>query len=128
MIAFVPAVRERGVGAFHREFEQYCGPNGAVLRGVVEQYSSWKTWLTDSRYGGFTADSLARNAQIDFSAKTGLPGGGGTHDAGYSKARTLNPLECIGGDSTVSCDTGFAKWAATTKNSAEAVAAGGAPT
>ena len=31
--------RRHRLAAFHREFEQYCGPNGAVLRGVVEQYS-----------------------------------------------------------------------------------------
>lgn len=86
----------------------------ATLGGLVEQYSVWKSWLTDPRLGGFERDTLARNAQIDFCAKTGLPGPGGAPSAGYDKTtRTLEPLECVGGDSTVSCDANFAQWAAT---------------
>ena len=85
----------------------------ATMGGVVEQYSSWKSWLTNSQMGGFTAESLAKNAQIDLSAKTGLPGPSTAHDAGYAGNTQVGALECLGGDASVSCDTSFAKWAAT---------------
>eukprot|EP00946_MAST-07B_sp_MAST-7B-sp1_P003984 g3984.t1 len=82
----------------------------ASLGGLVESYASWKTWITDSRLGGFTSEMLETNAQIDFVAKTGLPGPSTSHDAGYVQNRVLEPLFCRGGDSTVSCDASFSKW------------------
>jgi hypothetical protein len=101
---------------FQYFFEQYgtSFATSATLGGLVEQYSSWKTWITDARLGGFTADMLTKNAEIDFDATTGLPGPSGAHDAGYSKAtRTLEPLQCLGGDAATSCDADFSAWAAT---------------
>jgi hypothetical protein len=84
----------------------------ATLGGRVEQYSSWKTWITDSRMGAFDKDKLAANAEIDFYAKTGLSGSsGGSHDPGYE--RIVQPLNCNGGDSTVGCESDFDAWAKT---------------
>ena len=84
----------------------------ASLGGLVEQYSSWKTWLTEEGLGGFTMHKLERNAEIDFSTRTGLPGASGAHDKGYG-AGTVNvqPLFCMGGDSSVNCDADFQSWA-----------------
>ena len=90
----------------------------ATLGGRVEQYSSWKTWLTDSRMGGFDKPKLAHNAKIDFYAKTGLPGSSGAeHDPGYGGSSvTVEALNCQGGDPSVSCTSNFEKWAATLKD------------
>ncbi len=100
-----------------RYFIEHYGTSfatSATLGGRVEQYSSWKTWLTDPRLGGFTIAQLTRNAELDFSATTGLPGTSGEHDPGYTnKTRVLNPLQCMGGDSSTSCDADFTAWAAT---------------
>ena len=89
----------------------------AALGGLVEHYSSWKTWLTDARLGGFTASMLVRNAQLDFGSKTGLPGPSGNHDPGYVRNTVREPLFCLGGDPTVSCEKDFQKWANTIPDS-----------
>ncbi len=104
-----------------REFIDNYGTSFAIsatLGGRVEQYALWKTWLTDSRLGAFTAASLSRNAQVDFYGTTGLPGSaGGGHDGGYSAGTSVQPLHCEGGDPKVSCQSSFAKWADTLKGS-----------
>ena len=85
----------------------------ATLGGRVEQYALWKTWLVDARLGAFTEAMLSKNAAIDFYKTTGLPGsGGGSHDSGYTSETSLQPLHCEGGDSTISCQSNFEKWAA----------------
>jgi hypothetical protein len=92
----------------------------ATLGGLVEQYSSWKTWLADPSVagGGLSGEALVRNAQIDFANATGLPGPAVRHDAGYNDATVrVGPLKCLGGDPTVSCAADFAKWTATLKSS-----------
>jgi hypothetical protein len=106
--------------AQYRKFIENWGTSfatSATLGGRVEQYSSWKTWLTDSRMGGFDKPKLARNAKIDFYAETGLPGSSGAkHDPGYgSGSVTVEALNCQGGDASVSCTSSFSKWAATLK-------------
>ena len=86
----------------------------ATLGGLVEQYSSWKSWIMDERFGGFTPAKLAKNAQIDFSLTTRLPGPSGALDLGYDNdTRTLEPLQCMGGDARTSCSANFEAWAAT---------------
>ena len=91
----------------------------ATLGGRVEQYSSWKTWITDARMGNFDVPKLTSNAKIDFYDTTGLPGSSGAkHDPGYdSSTVTVEPLNCQGGDATVSCSSNFAKWDETLKTS-----------
>jgi hypothetical protein len=92
----------------------------ATLGGLVEQYSSWKTWLADPRMegGGLSNAALVRNAQIDFAKATGLTGPSVRHDDEYNKNTVnLSPLTCLGGDPTVSCEAAFAKWAQTIQDS-----------
>ena len=89
----------------------------ASLGGLVESYASWKSWITDSRLGGFTNAMLERNAQVDFVSKTGLPGPTSAHDSGYVRNRVLQPLFCRGGDSSKSCDASFSKWEKTIADS-----------
>lgn len=87
----------------------------ATLGGRVEQYSSFKSWMTNPAgadgISEFSIAKLMRNAQIDFTHTTGLPGPSGGHDPGYDDARrTLEPLACLGGDSTTSCQSNFSGW------------------
>ncbi len=86
----------------------------ATLGGMVEQYSSWKTWLTDARLGDFTREKLVRNAGIDFARATGLPGPAVAHDSGYDADHVVvHSLACLGGNPSVGCDADFAGWAKT---------------
>ena len=99
-----------------RHFIENYGTSFAVsatLGGRVEQYSSWKSWITDERLGAFTPTTLAENAQAYFHKTTGLPGSSAEHDPGYGPDTvTLEPLNCQGGDATSSCDLDFKKWEA----------------
>lgn len=99
-----------------RHFIAYYGTSFAVsatLGGRVEQYSSWKSWMTDSRLGGFTPSKLAQNAEADFSKTTGLPGSSASHDPGYNSENViLEPLNCQGGDPKTSCESDFKNWEA----------------
>lgn len=101
-----------------RHFIESYGTSFAVsatLGGRVEQYSSFKSWMTDDRFGGFTPTTLAENAKIDFYKTTGLPGSGaGTHDKGYDHSTVvLEALNCQGGDPSINCESNFKKWSST---------------
>ena len=91
----------------------------ATLGGLVEQYASWKTWLTDPLVEGgpLSKEALVRNAGVDFAKATGLPGPA-THDSTYNE-NTVNvsPLFCKGGDASVSCEDSLQKWASTISES-----------
>jgi hypothetical protein len=88
------------------------------MGGRVEQYSSWKTWLTEPRLWAFTEASLARNAQIDFTKATGITGPTSAHDEGYNTDTVVvEPLHCKGGDPTVSCQANFQQWGKTVDTS-----------
>ena len=104
-----------------RHFIQYYGTQFAVsasMGGRVEQYSSWKTWLTEPRLWAFTEASLARNAQIDFTKATGITGPTSAHDEGYNTDTVVvEPLHCKGGDPTVSCQANFQQWGKTVDTS-----------
>ena len=88
------------------------------MGGRVEQYSSWKTWITEAGVGDFTNSMLVRNAQIDFTKTTGITGPTSTHDEGYNKDTVVvEPLHCKGGDPTVSCQANFQQWGKTVDTS-----------
>ena len=88
------------------------------MGGRVEQYSSWKTWITEAGVGDFTNSMLVRNAQIDFTKTTGITGPTSTHDEGYNKDTVVvEPMHCKGGDPTVSCQANFQQWGKTVDTS-----------
>ena len=97
--ALPPTYSSDGDKAQFRKFIESYGTSfatSATLGGRVEQYASWKTWMTDPRMGGFDKPKLASNAKIDFYAATGLPGASGAkHDPGYDSATvTVESLNC----------------------------------
>ena len=97
--ALPPTYSSDGDKAQFRKFIESYGTSfatSATLGGRVEQYASWKTWMTDPRMGGFDKPKLASNAKIDFYAATGLPGSSGAkHDPGYDSATvTVESLNC----------------------------------
>jgi hypothetical protein len=77
----------------------------AVLGGYLEQRTSWGSPLSTM---GFDPDKLISQAQIDFTASTGLGGWVGSLDPTYQNNRQVNPPTCAGGDPS-SCQNAT-KW------------------
>lgn len=118
-LSLPPRYDTEGHKAQFRKFIESYGTSyatSATLGGLVEQYSSWNTWITNARSYGITSEELQRSAQIDFGRTTGLetyPSGDAQYAPGYVSHRHLNPIYCEGGDSKESCAANFEAWART---------------